>query len=144
MDAKELQDRLHLVDRILAAVRPAARELGYAIAVHGSLIRDIDLVACPWHESAVNACELVEHLRRAMETVTGYAQPHDRVCCDTQLAVPTWKPLGRLAWAFYLSPDHDNKTYVDLSVLPRNGTADPVNLEACRKLHDQIQASHRG
>lgn len=42
-----------LLDLILPPARIAAKKVGYAITVHGSLNRDIDLVAVPWREGAV-------------------------------------------------------------------------------------------
>lgn len=39
-----------------------ARELGYALAVHGSVTRDCDLIAVPWTDAAVNAFELAHAL----------------------------------------------------------------------------------
>lgn len=32
-----------------------ARELGYALALHGSMARDLDLVAIPWTDDAASA-----------------------------------------------------------------------------------------
>jgi hypothetical protein len=40
------------VDILLPALREVARRFGYALAVHGSLEWDIDLVAVPWCENA--------------------------------------------------------------------------------------------
>lgn len=40
-----------------------ARPLGYAIAVHGSMRRDLDLVAVPWTDDAAPAENLVEAIR---------------------------------------------------------------------------------
>ena len=58
-----------------------ANKCGYAIARHGSGVRDIDLVAIPWTEEAVSATELVCKLA-ATFTITlgnyGYDKPHGR------------------------------------------------------------------
>jgi hypothetical protein len=37
---------------LIGPLREVARSKGYVLAVHGTLIRDIDLVACPWIENA--------------------------------------------------------------------------------------------
>lgn len=42
-----------------------ARAHGYALAMHGSLIADCDLIAVPWVESACSDEELAEALRAA-------------------------------------------------------------------------------
>lgn len=42
----------------LAGIVAVARELGYALAVHGSLARDLDIIACPWTETATSALSM--------------------------------------------------------------------------------------
>jgi hypothetical protein len=72
---------------LLPPVREAARFRGYAIAVHGSLKRDIDLVAIAWTEQARPVAELVDGVRGAIVGVLGNclimgdgtAKPHRRV-----------------------------------------------------------------
>jgi len=39
-----------------------ARSKGYALALHGSLQRDLDLVAIPWTKSAIPAQQLIQAL----------------------------------------------------------------------------------
>lgn len=39
-----------------------AREVGYAVGIHGSLKRDFDLIAVPWTDKAVSSTELIQHL----------------------------------------------------------------------------------
>lgn len=46
----------------LAAV---ARDHGYALAMHGSLVTDLDLVAVPWTTEAVDDVTLAEALAKA-------------------------------------------------------------------------------
>lgn len=95
---------------IYAAMLPglvkAAREQGYALAVHGSLKRDLDLVAIPWTEEAGTARELIEALNKA----AAYA-PRDR----GELSKPERKPHGRMAWVVPLGCG----LALDISVMPR-------------------------
>jgi hypothetical protein len=90
-------------------LRRRARELGYALAVHGSLARDIDLLACPWTDEAVSADELAEAIRKQAELSSGCKvyQRHDN---------PGHKPHGRLAYTLIYA---HGQTYIDLSVMPR-------------------------
>lgn len=90
-------------------LRARARQLGYALGVHGSLKRDIDLIAAPWTEEAVEPATLAEELRAEAERVVGFAVfgPDD--------SFPRHKPHGRLCWTI-----HFNGTYIDLSILPRS------------------------
>lgn len=76
---------------------------GYALAVHGSLKRDFDLIAIPWIDSADSADTLV----KAIMNATG-ARPR---------AANQWtqRPHGRYSFSLYLG----GGPYIDLSVMPR-------------------------
>lgn len=79
-----------LLDAILPPIREAARHHGYAVAVHGSLARDIDLVAVPWREHNVSEPdELVRAICGAIGGVTGNCLRH---------AEASQKPHGRVAY----------------------------------------------
>jgi len=86
----------------------AARASGYALALHGSMGRDLDVIACPWTDEAVPAEELVETLRTSVD---GFIVKNHR--SETN---PTKKPHGRLGWSIHLT---GSGTYIDLSVMPR-------------------------
>ena len=87
--------------------------------MHGSLARDIDLIACPWTSAAVPAGELAESLRQVAEHECEWAFMED----DKGAATPEYfykgspgaKPHGRLCWSFFLP----GGPYIDLSVMPR-------------------------
>jgi len=82
-----------------------ARARGYALLIHGSLRRDLDLVAVPWTDDAVPCGELVDAVRAACDGWVG----------DTISGRWTLKPHGRKAWTIIL---HGHAT-IDLSVMPR-------------------------
>lgn len=82
-----------------------AKEKGYALALHGSMGRDLDVIACPWTDEAVPAEDLVEALRSAID---GFLSAGD--------VNPTLKPHGRRGWSLHLV---GSGTYIDLSVMPR-------------------------
>ena len=44
----------------------AVRALGYALAPHGSLCRDLDLVAIPWTENAADPEAVVDAITEAI------------------------------------------------------------------------------
>jgi hypothetical protein len=95
-------------ERLIEPLRLVARQHGYALAVHGSLSRDIDLVAVPWTEEAVSGFGLMTALlaevrRRNEGTATVYPE------------MPSEKPHGRLAWSIHLG----GGPYLDISILPR-------------------------
>ena len=88
-----------------------ARRLGYALAVHGSMKRDVDLIAVPWTEDAVSAGELVKAFA---EMCNGYLA-QSRPGHGERYRVPTIKPHGRRAYSIHLG----GGPYIDLSVMPR-------------------------
>lgn len=105
-----------LLDLILPAMRRVAVEAGYAITVHGSLNRDIDLVAVPWREHNVWTIDaLHDALVGAVRAVTGR--------CTSDRKEWTEKPHGRrakilLAWC------GESTAQLDLSVMPCLGEHD--------------------
>ncbi len=115
--AKAIQ-ALDAYNAIIAPMRKKARELGYAIAVHGSLARDIDLLACPWTANAVDERTLAVVLQSVILEVDGTATMSWAVGKGRQFALdgcPGTKPHGRLGWCFTLTCG----VYVDLAVMPR-------------------------
>lgn len=84
-----------------------ARACGYALALHGTLGRDLDVLACPWTDAAVSAEELV---RRLAEKVA-WSREEDGSPFTTG---PVSKPHGRRSWSIPLGAGLS----VDLSVMP--------------------------
>ncbi len=117
-----------LADLIIPHLRCEAAKVGYCIAVHGSLQRDIDLVAIPWTSKAVSACALAEILRKAAEEVNplGLAMNRDKQGAANpeyfDHGCPGGKPHGRRCWSFHLG----GGPYIDLSVMPRADYEDPI------------------
>lgn len=99
------EESMEVLNRIdWEKIRDLARELGYMIAMHGSLERDIDLIACPWVEDAKRPHDLALAI---CNEVNGFIDKKTN---------PTVKPHGRLAFAINFVGMH---TYLDLSVMPR-------------------------
>ena len=108
---------------ILPNLRAVARAHGYALALHGSAVRDLDLIAVPWTEPAADADVLVEALRAAVNGVI-HQDMHAQIG-DWTRRNPQYKAHGRLAWSIHL--DAQTSDYIDLSVLPlRPATGDPA------------------
>lgn len=110
---------LALAPHLIWELRQVARSLGYAVGVHGSLQRDIDLIAVPWTSTAVSARELAEAIQRKAKELFGYAENIDKRGADNPAyfddGCPGGKPHGRLCWTFHLG----GGPYIDLSVMPR-------------------------
>lgn len=79
-----------------------AREHGYALAVHGSLARDFDLVAIPWADNPRPPEALLDEL------TTKFA-------CKLVGGPPTLKPHGRLAYSLSIG---FGECFADLSFMP--------------------------
>lgn len=111
-----------------AGLCDVARGLGYCLAIHGSVITDMDLVAVPWTEQAVGADELMKAIKHRIHAID-YKGVLERDCGEYMTPEqidslvkkegpesPAHKPHGRLAWNLYLY--HGVK--IDLSVIPRS------------------------
>lgn len=97
--------------QLLPRIREAAKRCGYAVAIHGSMQRDFDLLAVPWVEDAADPQELVEEVRSA---VGGYViGGHDDA--GKVSAEPTRQPHGRLSWTIAWG----GRPFIDLSIMPR-------------------------
>jgi hypothetical protein len=103
-----------------------ARKHGYCLAIHGSVVTDLDLVAIPWTAEAVDAETLKDALmdligaldyrgllKRELPSIT--EENLDELVKNSGEKSPEHKPHGRLAWNLYLH--HGRK--IDLSVMPR-------------------------
>lgn len=91
-----------------------AREHGYALAVHGSMATDLDLLACPWTEEAADPETLAETIREAIDghfTGTAIEKPHGRRAWS--IVPSAWIGCtNNLKW----------RPWIDLSVMPRKGS----------------------
>lgn len=91
-----------------------ANDHGYALAVHGSLHRDFDLIAVPWIEEASDALTLIQAIKEATNTVTHH-EDADQFYEDCN---PTEKPHGRMAYSLHTSNHGMYGGYLDISILP--------------------------
>lgn len=90
--------------RNLRSINKAARRCGYAIGLHGSLSRDLDLVAVPWTKKATSAEALIEAIRKVTGTWESPTDP------------PADRPHGRRTWCLHFGQG----PYLDISVMPRS------------------------
>lgn len=100
----------------ITLARAAAKNHGYALASHGTLTRDVDLIAVPWIESASGHRKLAVAIAEALGE-TGWAES-----CRDGHTNPERKPHGRVAYAMHLfrnTEPKDHGWYIDLSVMPR-------------------------
>jgi len=100
---------------IYSMLIPIAREHGYCLTIHGSLARDLDLVAIPWTEEAVDALSLIKAFKIATNTVTT-GKEWDDLMPDCN---PKNKPHGRTAYSLHFTEIGSQGAYIDISVMPR-------------------------
>ncbi len=96
-----------LLEAMLPDMRMAARGCGYALTMHGTLARDIDLVAIPWTDRADTPDLLVDRL---LGVVAGHAGRALRSAAWTE------KPHGRRAVTIIHTHMGGE---IDLSIMPR-------------------------
>jgi hypothetical protein len=104
--------------RVYTIARKLAWEEGYAIGLHGSFTRDLDLVAVPWTDSA---CEPEHLVRRIVDATDLMIQP----------AGIGQKPHGRCVWTLLFRAFGDPR-FVDFSVMPRGGLRSAAAAEVQR------------
>lgn len=86
-----------------------ARSHGYALAVHGSLARDLDLIAVPWVEEAGEPQAVLDDiLKKFAVNLIGEVGK---------------KPHGRIAYTLSVGWGH---CAIDLQFMPRHTTTTPV------------------
>lgn len=100
-------------------LQQVARDHGYALAVHGSLHRDFDLVAIPWVESASSGIDLIRAIKRKTRAVVHH-EMQDHLFKD---CAPQQKPHGRTAYALHFTNKGMYGGYLDISVMPRTTPA---------------------
>ncbi len=88
-----------------------AKDHGYALAIHGSLRRDFDLVAIPWAETVSTPLELIDAMTSTF-------------ALNLLNREPTKKNHGRLAWTLSIGWGH---CAIDLSFVLGNDKSVTAN-----------------
>lgn len=91
-----------IYQRIIPEIRRVAYHSGYGIGVHGSMRRDLDLIAIPWTEKAVAADILARRIQLSL--------------CGMKQTTYDWeaKPHGRKGTIIVVAMN----AFIDLSVSP--------------------------
>lgn len=87
--------------------RRIAAECGWAIAIHGSAVHDLDLMAMPWIENHTSADELAQRLTDTEQP--NFRRPYVK-------SNPDDKPNGRIVYTIFTS-----NTYIDMNVIEHPG-----------------------
>ena len=94
-----------------------AQKYGYALAVHGSVARDFDLIAVPWADEVADPEVLIraiaERVSFSMDTAISVNRLFSAPYCEL-------KAHGRRSWCLPL----DCGAYLDVSVMPVRDAGD--------------------
>jgi hypothetical protein len=93
--------------------RKTALDLGWALALHGSMASDMDIMAMPWIQDASPVNELVKAISDRIGR-TAWS--------DTHLEPHYGKPHGRIVYTFGISGDF----YIDLSIICPASLISPI------------------
>ena len=97
--------------QLLPRIREVAKGLGYAIAIHGTMARDLDLLAVPWIDDASEPLDLVKAIHEEVGGfVIGDLKDRGKVSDE-----PTRQPHGRLSWNIAWG----GRAFIDLSIMPK-------------------------
>ena len=101
-----------------------AKEMGYNLLIHGSMNRDMDLVAVPWVNEPKSHLELLNALSDFLGTVK-YAENPENL---GQFYMHSKLPGGRDSYVInlnrgrhhngYFMEDEDAQYYIDISITP--------------------------
>ena len=86
------------------SLKKAALDLGYALAVHGSMASDMDLIAVPWVEDAGSVEELVQ----AMSDCLGPTMWSEHHLTEKEI-----RPHNRVTYVLSIYSDW----HIDLSII---------------------------
>ena len=110
-------------------LKEIALKYGYNLVLHGSLNRDMDLIAIPWNEEVGNVSNMMNEF---CDYVGGRMHQFNRRA-DGSFKEFTKKPHGRMAYVIdiyrggyfdgdihfhHLTYHEDPQTYIDISVVP--------------------------
>jgi len=112
-----MKSREHIVTNGKAAfyasiwpdLRDAAMDCGWALGLHGSLSKDMDIMAMPWVEGAKPVEEMIKALSGCF-TESRFAEQH--------LVPKTGKPNGRVVYTMSIWADF----YLDINIISREVT----------------------
>lgn len=101
---------------LIPRLRVIAAKYGYALALHGSMNRDFDLILVPWQEWANQHLEMVTEMRDALGGF--FHSPDPQFESLIKDGAVSKKPHGRLSYSIHLSSQGMEGPYLDISVAP--------------------------
>ena len=97
--------------KIIPVIRQVARDLGYAIGVHGTLSKDLDLIAVPWTVGQSNHLDLLESIQMVIAGYKGL--DHKREKTDDPYIAQDM-PHGRRSYIIWIGVH----AHIDIAITP--------------------------
>jgi len=88
-------------ERIIPIIRETARKYGYAVGVHGSLKRDLDLIVVPWVSKTKSVKKMIKAIQLSISS------------CYEGNPKTVKRPHGRTAYVIHIG----RHAYIDLSII---------------------------
>jgi hypothetical protein len=118
MKGKCMSDMISLVyATMLPGLKKIAEKHGYALSIHGSMLRDFDLVAIPWTHECSPGADLIKAIADALSCYQG-----------GPVTGPEQKPHDRQAWIIPLGAG----LALDISVMPRVDPGESLFTFSCQ------------
>jgi|WetSurMetagenome_2_1015567.scaffolds.fasta_scaffold876828_2 hypothetical protein len=113
---KSIEEMKTFYETILPELRVIAKNHGYALGLHGTMTRDLDLIAIPWVENYSDKEDLAKDIQKT--------------ACGFTMSEYNWeqKPHSRIATCFpicfidhqHLKDERKSLGHIDLSVIEFN------------------------
>lgn len=116
MEQKPINAKPSFYAHCYEQLKEIARNYGYALLLHGSMNRDLDLVAIPWAEKTLDEFEMIKDFHRALTDGNYSDQKEFYLYAETHHGRKQYViNLNRGgAWNNYV----DKQFYIDISVMP--------------------------
>lgn len=142
MEKKPTHAKPQLYAYYFLQLKEIAKDFGYNLVVHGSMNRDLDLIAVPWTDEPKPELDLIHELHRS---ITGYAASPE-----------SWKdiymfkelPGGRRSYVINVNRrqtdgngnyQEDPQYYIDISLIPAKPKS-PKKIAYCGSLRVALDA----
>lgn len=90
-------------------IHSVCKKNGYTLVLHGSMQRDLDLIAIPWAQGAIESNKLIEKICEVSGTMN---IPHHKT---RKYSI---KPHGRKAYSLTWDGTLGATPYIDISIMP--------------------------
>lgn len=141
-EPKPIKARPAFYAHIYTALQGFARELGYNLLIHGSMNRDMDLVAVPWSDEPKSHLELLQTFSKFLNGVEGGALVNDQFFTYEQEEQDILEkyycfsrlPGGRSSYIINLNRGGkfngyiDEQYYLDISITPLGTPQSEIDL----------------